>query len=188
LAWTGVQPRVTVALQQSAEGSWAVANARFLPVVDGIPTDGLPSECLAPMDCGMFSGDQQAACEEGRSTPFAGRVELGGSVGCLLPFLNRPNELALWTDELTPVLTGLELTAADPVLVSPEARVRWDVVVTMLRGFAAAGLPVPALGQPLVEGNDGPPMCTADVRDGAGLRAAGAKRAGTLMGPKGEEG
>ena len=183
LAWTGVQPRVTLAIQRSAEGTWVVANARFLPVVDGVPTDGLPPECLASVTCAdRYAGAEAEACEAGRVEPFAGRVELGGEVGCMLPFLGPETPLASWVDALPPVLKSLTLDAGDPVLVSPEAKVRWDAVVAVLRGFPDAGLPVPALGKPLVEGNDGIPMCTADVRDGAGLRAAGARRAGTLMG------
>jgi len=185
LAWSGVQPRITLALQKSSEGSWAVANARFLPVVAGVPTDGLPSTCLAPRSCDdWYTGADAAACEAGRTEAFDGRVSLGGPVGCLLPFLNTPDDLASWTVELPPVLKGLGIDGTEPLLVSPEARIRWDTVMVTLGAFAAAGLPLPALGKPLVEGNDGPPMCDADVLDAASLSAAAARRAGTWMGPK----
>lgn len=182
LEWFGVQPRITVALQSSREGSWAVANARFLPVVEGVPTDGLPSECLAPHQCeDWYTGADAEACGVGRAARFDGRVELGGPVGCLAPFLRSPDDLASWTAELPPVLKGLGLDGTEPVLVSPEARIRWDTVFTALDAFPRAGLPVPALGKPLVEGNDGYPLCTANVKDGAALSAAGARRAGTLL-------
>ncbi len=182
LPWTGVQPRITVALQRSTEGSWAVANARFLPVVDGVPTDGLPVLCLAEASCSdWYSGAEKEACEAGRAEFFDGRVSLGGEVGCLLPFLSTPDDLASWTTELPPVLKRLGLDGTEPVLVSPEARIRWDTVLTTLAAFQGAGLPLPALAKPLVEGNDGPPLCDATVRDAAALKAAAARRAGTLM-------
>ena len=37
------------------------------------------------------------------------------------------------------------------------------------------------VGKPLVEGNDGYPLCAANVKNGAALSAAGARRAGTLL-------
>ena len=182
LPWTGGVPRITLALQRSAEGTWAVAHARFLPVIDGVPTEGLPASCLAPATCAVrYLGADLQACEAGRAAPVDGRVALGGEVGCLLPFLNHPDELHRWTAELPRVLRRLGLHGTEPVVVSPEARVRWDAVLAVLGAFEDAGLPIPALGKPLVEGNDGPPLCDAEVRDAASLSAVGARRAGAWM-------
>jgi len=183
LSFTEVVPRVTLSLQRSADGIWGVANARFLPVVDGRPTDGLPPGCLQARPCSdLFSGPAAEACEAGRAgEPAPPSVSLGGEVGCLLPLLRRESDLAMWDEALPTVLKRLGLDAEVPVVVSPEARVRYDVVVATLAGFERAGLPAPALGRPLVEGNDGAPLCTADITSAEQLQAAAARYAGSMM-------
>jgi len=181
--FTAVIPRVTLSLQRSSDGIWGLATARFLPVVDGRPTDGLPAECLQPRPCEqLFEGDAVAACQAGRRGEEApARVSLGGEVGCLLPLLRRVSDLQRWETELPAVLKRLGLSAEVPVVVSPEARVRYDVIVTTLAAFDAVDLPVPSLGRPLVEGNDGAPLCTAEVRSAGQLELAAARYAGSLM-------
>jgi hypothetical protein len=185
VAWTGVLPRVTVAVQRSAvDGTWAVASARFLPVVEGVPTDGLSWECLQPRTCEqLYPSDAQLASDCVAGTKGApSRVSLGGEVGCLVPLSKTPGQLDLWEAALPPVVKQLGLDRGYPVLVVPEARVRLDAVTTVLRSFEAAGAPVPTLGEPLVEGNDGAPLCQAEVRDARGLQRAAAAYAGWLVG------
>jgi hypothetical protein len=58
----------------------------------------------------------------------------------------------------------------------------------VLGGFRDAGANVPALGLSLlVEGNDGPPICDADIRDAASLAAAGARWLGGVRDAAAEE-
>lgn len=180
--WTGVAPRVTVALQRSTDGTWALATARFVPVVDGVPTEGLPATCLAPMACSaLYQGDDAEACEAGRAEGARSRVTLGDEVGCLLPLIRKGGDLAMWEESLPRVLRRLGLDEGPTVVVSPEARIRMDVVLATLDAFAAVDAPGPTLGRPLVEGNDGAPLCQAEVRDAASLRRAAARYAGALM-------
>ena len=183
MAFTDVVPRVTMSLQRSADGIWGIATASFLPVIDGRPTDGLPARCIQPRSCSdLYTGPAADACEAGRrGEPAPSRVSLGGDVGCLLPLLRQEGDLAMWDRELPAVLKHLGLSSEMPVVVSPEARIRYDVVVAALAGFDVAGLPVPSLGKPLVEGNDGAPLCTAEVRSAEALELATARYAGSLM-------
>ncbi len=184
VAWSGVRPRITLAIQRSGDGTWALATARFLPVVDGVPTDGLPATCLAEATCaGLYDGSLQEACEAGRRGEAQSRVTLGDEVGCLLPLVRQEGDLSMWKDDLPRVLRRLGFQQGYPVVLSPEARVRVDAVVTVMQAFSDADIAVPSLGQPLIEGNDGAPLCQAEVRDAHGLADAAARYAGSLMGP-----
>jgi hypothetical protein len=103
-------------------------------------------------------------------------VKLGGEHGCLLPIARRPDDVGIWRAALPSVVERLGLSERTLLLVMPEARVRLDALLAVLGGFRDAGAKVPPFGLSLlVEGNDGPPVCDAAVRDAKALDAAGAR-------------
>lgn len=178
----GAEPLITVSVQAGSDGAWVLAAARFIPVTRSGPIDGLPAGCLTVPACDALfpagSGpDAQAlreTCEGSHSWP-PDRLGLGGEVGCLLPIARQPADVAKWRPELARVLTRLGIDDDALVVVMPEANTRFDAVAAVLGGFVDAGRPPPALGLTLlVEGNDGPPTCTAEIRDRAALAKAGA--------------
>jgi hypothetical protein len=179
----GVEPMVTLSLQTGREGQWVVASARFVPITTQrgakVPTDGLEPGCLVA-DCAKAFTDPAlvAACEEGGGVE---RVELGASNGCFLPIARAPEEVARWRAELPGVLGALGLGERAMKVVMPEARSRVDAVLAVVGGFVDARLPPPSIGTSvLVEGNDGPPVCNATVRDRAALDLAAARWLGSL--------
>ncbi|MEQ1504092.1 MAG: hypothetical protein ABMB14_17750 [Myxococcota bacterium] len=179
----GVEPLITVSIQTGADGEWALATARFVPVTERGPTDGLAPECLAipPCDALFPDGPLRAAClAPGDAAPE--RVGLGGDTGCLLPIAKQPEDVAGWRPELTARITALGLGERPLRIVMPEARSRLDAVVAVVGAFVDAGLPAPAIGATLlVEGNDGPPVCNASVQDRDGLALAGARWIGGVL-------
>ena len=186
----GATPLVTLSLQTGADGAWIVGTARFLPVVElhGArgPVDGLPMECLTVPPCAtLFAHDEaeRAACEGEGEEEARERVRLGGPNGCLLPIAREPADVAKWTAELPGLVTQLGLVDQELLMLMPEARTRLDALVAVLEGFRASERPVPAVGATLlIQGNDGPPVCNAPVRDAASLSAAGARWLGALGG------
>jgi hypothetical protein len=182
---SGAEPLVTVSLQTGTDGAWVVATGRFLPVLPSGPTEGYPTSCLAVPACDALfpDGPLRTAC----ASPTARapeRVALAGETGCLLPIAKTPDQVARWRAELPGVLGRLGLGKRPLLLVMPEARTRLDALLAVLGGFRDAGLPVPSVGATLlVEGNDGPPVCNAEVRDEAALGAAGARWLGSLRYP-----
>jgi hypothetical protein len=180
LAWEGAQARVTVALQRNDEATWIRATAQALPLVDGRPTEGLPASCLEPVGCAALFDEPsaRAACELGLAEGAPARVELGLEVGCLMPLRKGPDDDAAWRTAMPLAVGQLGLGRSGPVILTPEASIPWSLVTMTLVSFAEAGLPIPSLGGPLIEGNDGPPVCVADVRDAAGLETWRAKVVG----------
>lgn len=170
---SAIEPLVTLSVQSGPDGAWVVATATFLPVGPDGPVDGYPPECLAVPPCQtLFSepGDV-AACEVGGGQR---RVDLGGEWGCLLPIAKAPEQVSEWRRLLPGLVDRLGLAGPRLRVVMPEARVRVDAVAAVLLGLRDGGARS-ALGvESLVEGNDGPPVCMATVRDRAALSAAGA--------------
>lgn len=177
----GVDTAWTLELHGGPDLTWALASARFRPLarVDGVevPLDDLPATCWAGASCAMLPEDGRPACEAARSSaaPAPARVDVAGPWGCLLPLAKRPEDLAGWTPELARLLDGYGVGPRQDVMLIPEAGVRFAAVAAVLDAFAARGQAPPTLGLPLVEGNDGPPICEAVVRDRDALvRAMGA--------------
>lgn len=182
IAVTGAAPLITVSLQRGADGAWVVATARFIPITADGPTEVLSNDCLAAPSCDTLFTDPKLleACNSG--VPGAPeRVTLAGERGCLLPIARTPDMVAAWRPELARVIGVLGLGDHPLRVVMPEARTRLDAVFAVLGGFVDAGLPVPNVGATLlVEGNDGPPVCNATVRDKQQLAEAGARWLGSL--------
>lgn len=181
---SGAVPLVTMSLQTGADGQWMVATARFLPKTPSGPVDGLSPECMLVPACDAIwqAGALQTACFQGfGGAPAEQRVALGGEHGCMLPIARVPDDVARWRQLLPALLGQLGLGDDDLLVVMPEARSRYDAVLAVLGGFVDAGLRAPHVGTTLlVEGNDGPPVCNAPVRDAYTLDMAGARWLGTL--------
>lgn len=181
---TGAEPLLTFSLQTGPEGAWLVASARFVPVSGAGPVDGLDRTCLTVPPCDELfpDGPLRAACAEAGGPS---RVELGGPSGCILPIARGPAEGDQWRAELAPILTDLGVADHPLRVVMPEAMSRIDTVLGVVGAFVDAGMPAPGVGTAaLVEGNDGPPVCNAPVRDRAALAEAGARWLGTLRPPE----
>lgn len=185
----GVAPLITISVQTGRDGAWLLGNARFLPVVarygDVGPVDGLPPGCLQVPACdSLFDGDAAAACSEGVTDAMATpRVGLGGPTGCMAKIASEPAEVEGWKDEVAALVRSLGLGRQPLVMIMPEARVRLDALLALLTGFERAGAGTPAVGTTLlIEGNDGPPLCRAEVRDAAALDQAGARWLGHVKG------
>lgn len=165
---------VRLTLQASADGEWVVATARFAPVWDGVRTD-TPATCWTSLPCdAVFDRpDLRAACAAGAATGAPTRVRLGGANGCAAPIVR--GDATRYREALTASLQQWELGPGVDLVVSPEPEVRWATVAATLDAIAAAGLPFPVFPDALVSGDDGPPVCNAEVRDAAGLAAATAR-------------
>jgi hypothetical protein len=174
----GVSPRVTLSIQTSREGTWVLGASTFLAEVDEAGAhaaiDGLGPECLVG-GCEVLAEPVRAECNAVSDADVVPRVRLGGEHGCLSPIFRKGVELSAFRADLGESVSRLGLGDGEPLIVSPEARVSVEVVLAVLGAFVDRGLPAPALAQPLVEGNDGPPLCTAEVTDAAGLDRAAAK-------------
>lgn len=173
----GVEPLVTLSIQSGADGAWVVATATFLPVTDKGPVDGYDDPCLAVPACDALypEGPLREACLLGEAHGGERRVELGGEHGCLLPIAREPEQVEVWRTDLGEVVRRLGLADRKLLVVMPEARIRVDALVAVIGGLAGAGARAPVGSTMLVEGNDGPPVCTATVRDRATFEAAGAR-------------
>ncbi len=186
----GASPLITLSVQTGSDGTWLLGTTRFLPVVehrgDVGPVDGFPPECLKVPACAeLFPSDapSRGACEEGAARPTKGpaRVALGGPTGCLAPIAKSPEDFRAWPDAVRNVVGSLGLGAHPLRMVMPEARVRTDALLAIFEAFDRAGLPPPAVGTTLlVQGNDGPPLCTAPVKGADALSQAGARWLGAL--------
>ncbi|MCA9491476.1 MAG: hypothetical protein KC621_16205 [Myxococcales bacterium] len=174
---TGVEPLVTLSIQSGADGAWVVATATFLPVTAKGPVDGYDDACLAVPACDALypAGPLREACLVGEAKGGERRVELGGEHGCVLPIARQPEQVDVWRTDLVEVSQRLGLADRPLVVVMPEARIRLDALVAVMGGLTAAGAHAPVGSTMLVEGNDGPPVCTATVRDRASFEAAGAR-------------
>lgn len=172
---SGVAPVVRLDLQHSADGDWILASARFLPTVDDHPLD-TPAACWTGPPCGEMFSDMRlvAACEAGAADGAPDRVTLGGAIGCVAP-IAKPGRGGEWATELGRVLASWELPKGAELTLSPEPTVPYGRVAEVLGAISAAGLPFPILPEGMVQGNDGPPLCDATVRDAAGLATATAR-------------
>lgn len=182
VAVKGSEPLVTLSVQNGPDGAWVVATATFLPVTERGPVDGFGPECLEvpPCDTLFPEGATREACRKGEAEGGERRVELGGEHGCLLPIARQPEQVAAWGGELGDVAVRLGLPDRPLVVVMPEARTRMDALVAVMGGLQGVGMAAPVGSTMLVEGNDGPPVCTATVRDRAAFDAAGARWLGSL--------
>ena len=167
-------PEVRLTLQSSADGEWVVATARFAPVWDGVRTE-TPDACWSssPCDAVFADADLRAACEDGAASGAPPSARLGGENGCAAPIVR--DDPTRYREALTASLRRWGLNAAVDLVVSPEPEVRWATVAATLDAIAAAGLPFPVFPDGMVSGDDGPPVCNAQVRDAAGLAAASAR-------------
>lgn len=186
----GVDAAFTLELHGGPDLTWALASARFRPLarVDGaeVPLDDLPPACWTGASCALVPEAGRTACEAARTSadPAPARVELAGAWGCLLPLAKAPEELAGWTPALATLLEGYGVGPEHDVMLIPEASVRFAAMAAVLDAFAARGQAPPTLGLPLVEGNDGPPICEVDIRDRDALaRAMGAWWGAQLRAP-----
>jgi hypothetical protein len=179
LAVRGAEPLVTLSVQSGADGAWVVATATFLPVGPDGPVDGLPPQCLTVPACDAVYPDDErrAACARGDG---ARRVDLGGEWGCLLPIAKAPEQVSEWRRLLPGLVERLGLRDRRLRVVMPEARIRADAVAALLQGLSDGGLPTALGAGSLVEGNDGPPVCTAVVRDARTLGLAEAAWLGSV--------
>ncbi len=186
---SGVEPLVTLSLQSGVDGAWVVATATFLPITDRGPVDGYPASCLQVPGCEVLypEGPLRAACAAGEAEGADRRVELGGEHGCLLPIARTPDQVSVWRQDVPAVAERLGLPDRPLLVVMPEARNRVDALVAMLAGLKQAHVRAPVGATMLVEGNDGPPVCTATVRDRASFEAAGARWLGSLRRPEPKE-
>ncbi|MEZ4241616.1 MAG: hypothetical protein R3F59_36805 [Myxococcota bacterium] len=178
---TGVEPLVTVSVQTGPDGAWVLATARLIPETAQGPTE-LEADCLAVPTCDALfpEGAAREACAA-QQAPAPQRVTLGGELGCLLPLAKQPGDVAAWRSGLAQRVEELGLGDTPLRVVMPEAMSRLDAVLAVVGGFVDAGLPPPSIGtQLLVEGNDGPPVCNAPVRDRASLELAGARWLGGM--------
>lgn len=177
VAVKGVEPLVTLSIQSGADGAWVVATATFLPVTEKGPVDGYEDACLAVPPCEELfpEGPLREACVVGEAKGAERRVELGGEHGCVLPIARQPEQVDVWRTDLVEVSQRLGLQDRPLLVVMPEARIRLDALVAVMGGLTAAGARAPVGSTMLVEGNDGPPVCTATVRDRASFDAAGAR-------------
>jgi hypothetical protein len=178
----GVEPLITVSIQAGSDGAWVLATARLIPITASGPTDGLDADCLAIPPCEELfpEGPLRSACAA-QQAPAPQRVTLGGELGCLLPIAREPGDVAAWRPELARLIGVLGLGERPLRVVMPEALSRLDAVLAVVGGFVDAGLPPPSIGTVLlVEGNDGPPVCNATVRDREALALAGARWVGGM--------
>lgn len=178
---TGVDMAFTLEVHGGPDRAWALASARFRAVaqVDGaeVPLDELPPSCWSGARCDLLPEAARPACEAAlaSSEPAPARVDVAGRWGCLLPLAEAPADLARWTSELAGLLEAWGVRADSDVMLIPEANVPFSTLAAVLDAFASLDQPPPTLGLPLVEGNDGPPICEAAIRDREALdRAMGA--------------
>jgi len=174
----GVETTLSLNLHNSADGTWALGNARFQPIAKRRdirqPIVDLPVTCWSPTTCGIFTGPAAAACEQATTAPLPPRVPIGGQQGCLSPILKELDGADRWRRALAESLGGLEVAPTMETLLMIEAQAPWTSVVAVMGAFSDGSLPSPALGGPLLEGHEGPPVCDAPIRDGAGLERAAA--------------
>ena len=180
----GVSPLVTVSVQTGADGTWLVGTVRFLPVADlngsEQAVDGLSRDCLAVPACAELYGETpslQQACETGAaSEDVPSRWAWGGEVGCVAPIAKADGDVQGLAPPLAETVRRLELGQHPLRMVMPEAQASVAAVLAVLAGFDEANIPTPAVGTTLlIQGNDGPPLCNAPIRDAAGLAQASAK-------------
>jgi hypothetical protein len=174
---TGVDTSLSLTLHTSSNGSWAIGSARFAPIATrggvSVPIVDLPVSCWAPGTCTLFDGDTARACEEAtQREPLASRVPIGGSAGCLSPLLKNLVDDANWRGGVKQTLSMLGIAPNTETLLMVEAQAPWTAVIALLGAFSDQGIRLPNLGEPLIEGHEGPPICDAPIRDRASLQTA----------------
>lgn len=142
-------PVVTLAVETDGREVWTRGTARFVPVLDGLPTAGL-DDCLGAPAPAL--------------APLCATAALGDS--------------AAWRARVSAAARALGLGSDSLLAVVPEARAPMSAVFPVLLGLADAGIGAPGLPTVvLLEGNDGPPTCAegeaAGVADRAALAAVG---------------
>jgi hypothetical protein len=175
VAATGARPTFRLDLLGDPAEAWVELSARFHPVIGGVVTD-VPNECWSGPACDQAfpAGPAREACLGGEGGEAPDRVTLGGKTGCAASLAKGAADGA-WAKDLTETLRGLGLTDADTVVISPEPRIPYRRFVEATEGVRAAGLPFPHIPDAMVQGNDGPPPCTAEIRDAAALALAAAR-------------
>lgn len=181
----GVDRGFTLQIHRGREGLWALASAKFRPLVEEggsvVPMVDLPASCWAEPSCELLDGVGREACLAGEAGPE--RVELAGKWGCLLPIAKQPDGVDAWTPDLANLVDAYGITDQHDVMLIPEATVPFGAVSAVLDAFRQRGQPPPTLGELLLEGNDGPPICDIAIRDRDALAAAeGRWLAGILAG------
>ncbi len=180
---TGLSRRYTLTLESSADETWARARVHFRPMVGDalVPTEGLSPACWAPTTCAALldTAELVPLCEAARSQrgKVSRHASLGAADGCLAP---------LWRGVAPawPTVANLQALGVPPsdVTLVPEARVPWAVVHRTLADFERLGESLPQIPWALIEGNDGPPTCDADVRSIEDLALAEALWLGASLG------
>jgi hypothetical protein len=172
---SGAAPIVRLDLHHGSDGDWIEASARLQPVIRGRPAD-LAAECWSGRTCALTfpPGKLLSACEEGSASGAPDRVTLGGKSGCAAP-IARAGDSADWARELGEALHDWGLDARSELVLSPEPAVPYRRFTEVLGAIAAAGAQFPLIPEAMVQGNEGPPLCTADVRDAVALETAAAR-------------
>ena len=115
--------------------------------------------------------------------PLPATVAIGGEVGCLLPIAKKPGDDARWRADLAAVLRDLEIGPDTETHLTVEAKAPWSAAVSILGGYADAGLRQPEIALALMETDEGPPACDAPIRSGKGLRNARGTWYGSTLDP-----
>jgi len=177
LSISGVDTSLSISIQTGSDGTWAKGTARFRPIAerDGkeLPIVDLPPECWGPTTCSMFEERTASACESAITlAPLAAKVPVGGAVGCLLPIIKERSDAAEWRGQLAEVLETLAISKQTETLLMVEAKAPWESVTSIFGAFSDRKIRIPAVGTPLLEGHEGPPVCDAPIRDATGLQEA----------------
>lgn len=161
----------TLELHGAPTQMWVLGSARFRPIarIDGkeVPMDDLSARCWSRASCALLSGEARTACETSLAStaPAPARVDIAGRWGCLLPLARQPDDLARWTTELAALVESYGISPDDDVMLMPEAGVRFSAIAALFDAFTMRDQAPPTLGMPLVEGNDGAPLCDTVIRD-----------------------
>ncbi len=172
---TAARPTTRMDLFGDRAEAWVELSARFHPVLDGFAAD-LPLECWTGPACDLTypAGSARESCLSGEREGAADRVTLGGASGCAAPIAKAEGD-GSWASDLTTTLRGLGLSAGDRLLISPEPLVPFQRFLEATRAVTAAGVAFPTIPESMVQGNDGPPACTAEIRDAEALGLAAAR-------------
>lgn len=177
-AVVGVDRALTLEIHRDADGMWMLASVRFRPVVQRgsarVAEDDLPPACWEGASCALLEGAAREACRTAVGDAPS-RVEVAGEVGCLLPLAKAPDQAAAWARPLGAWLGDWGFTGDHDVMLIPEAKVPFSALAAVFDAFGQLGQPPPSLSLPLIEGNEGAPICDVAIRDRAALdRAEGA--------------
>jgi hypothetical protein len=167
-------PLIRLDLQHGPEGDWIMASARFQPLGEQGLLDTTDA-CWKGITCAEAwpAGPLRDACELGAREGAVERVTLGGPIGCAAP-IAKPGTGDDWAQELTTNLKLWRLERAD-VLLSTEPAVSYGRFVEATLAIGRAGYGFPLLPEALIQGNEGPPVCDAEIRDAGALAVATAR-------------